>query len=81
MSESEIMKIADNANMIVHGYAFTQYGDFVRVLNLNNTDSAAVIGYRDEIIETTMDDDELEFVKNTYSLNKKFMNCLEDYSA
>lgn len=73
MSESEIIKIADAADMIVHGYAFTKEGDIVRVLNLNNVDSAAVINKRDEVIETTMDDSELAVVMNIYALDKEFM--------
>ena len=77
MSESEIVKIADAADMIIAGYAFTAEGDIVRVLNLHNTDSAAVV-YHDEIIETTMDDAELEKIKKMYRENKRFMEPWED---
>lgn len=39
MSEKEIISIADNADMIINGFAFTVNEDgFIRVLNLNNTD-------------------------------------------
>lgn len=27
--------IADNADLIINGYAFTKSGDYIRVLNLN----------------------------------------------
>lgn len=78
MTESEIIKIADAADMIVAGYAFTADGDIVRVLNLNNPESAAVIGYHDEIIETTMCDIEVEIVKDIFRRDKKFMEEWED---
>lgn len=74
----DIEKIADAADMIVAGYAFTVEGNIVRVLNLNHPDSAAVIDSKDIIIETTMDDTELLVVEDIYSRNKCF---LEDYSA
>ena len=43
MPESELMKIADNAGMVVNGYAFTKKGSAISILNLNNPDSAMVI--------------------------------------
>lgn len=74
----DIEQIADAADMIVHGYAFTIEGDIVRVLNLNHPDRAAVIDKKGEIIETTMEDIELNVVEDIYSRNKSFM---EGYSA
>ena len=49
----DIHEIADNADMIVNGYAFTKCDGNIRVLNLNNVESAAVInakegGYRND---------------------------------
>ena len=39
MSENELKKIADEANMIVAGFSFTKDQDgFIRVLNLENSD-------------------------------------------
>lgn len=32
--------VADAANMIINGYAFTQDGENIKVLNLNNTEMA-----------------------------------------
>ncbi len=32
----DIEKTADNADMIINGYAYTQNGDEIQVLNLNN---------------------------------------------
>ena len=41
--------------MIINGYAFTQENKYIRVLNLNQLNHAAVI-YDDKIVETNMDD-------------------------
>ena len=30
-----VKDVADNANMIINGYAYTKDGDYIRVLNLN----------------------------------------------
>ena len=51
----DIKDVADKADMIINGYAFTKDNDYIRVLNLNHTNRAAVI-YKDEIVETNMDD-------------------------
>ena len=64
-----VKDVADNANMIINGYAYTKDGDYIRVLNLNN---AAVI-YKDEIVETNMDDIEIQIVLDYYNKNKEFM--------
>ena len=66
-------KIADTADMIINGYAFTRSDDNVRVLNLNSVGSAAVIGKDNEVIETSMDDIELDIVMNYYKRNKAFL--------
>ena len=53
-----VKDIADNANMIINGYGYTKDCDYIRVLNLNCLNNAAVI-YKDEILETNMDDIEI----------------------
>ena len=67
-----IREIADNANMIINGYAFTRDGEYIRVLNLNCLNHAAVIS-KDKIIETNMDDIEKQIVEDYYQTNKQFM--------
>ena len=52
----DIEAVADHADVIVDGYAFTRQDDCVRVLNLNRPSSAAVFGKAGELWETTMDD-------------------------
>jgi len=60
-----VKDVADNANMIINGYAYTKDGDYIRVLNLNCLNNAAVI-YKDEIVETNMDDIEIQIVLDYY---------------
>lgn len=67
-----IKEIADNADMIINGYAFTKEGDYIRVLNLNCVNHAAVI-LNDRIVETNMDDIEKQIVLDYYKENKQFM--------
>ena len=40
----DIHQVADGANLIVNGYAFTRCEQGFRVLNLNRADRAAEIG-------------------------------------
>lgn len=65
--------VADKADMIVDGYAFTKAGNAVRVLNLNDTDKAAVLSLNGEMLETTMNDIELKLVMIYYNKNKQFL--------
>lgn len=67
-----VENIADKADMIINGYAFTKDEGYVRVLNLNCINHAAVI-YNDKIIETNMDDIENQIVLDYYENNKQFM--------
>lgn len=68
-----VEEVADKADMIVDGYAFTKAGNAVRVLNLNDTDKAAVLSLNGEMLETTMNDIELKLVMIYYNRNKHFL--------
>ena len=72
MSE-ELRKIADEADMIVNGYAFTVEGDAVRVLNLFNPAKSSVIRLDGELLETSMDDIELQIALDYYIANRQFV--------
>ena len=39
----DIKDIADKADMIINGYAFTRDGEYIRILNLEHINHAAVI--------------------------------------
>lgn len=68
----DIKEIADKADMIINGYAFTDNDGWIRVLNLNFPDHATVI-YDGKIVETNMDDIENKIVMDYYEDNKEFM--------
>ena len=69
---TKVETLADEAEVIVGGYAFLDRNDGVTIINLHNTDKAAFF-YNDEMIETTMDDIEAFKVKKIYQNNKKYM--------
>ena len=69
---AEIKEIADRADMIVNGFAFTKDGEYIRVVNLDNRRHTATI-LDDEIIETYMDPIEAQITVDYYKNNKRFM--------
>ena len=70
---TDITQIADNADMIVNGYAFTKCELGYKVLNLDNPQKAMVVSESGEPFETTMDDIEIRIVVDYFLKNKKFM--------
>ena len=68
-----VQDIADKADMIVNGYAFTKCELVYKVLNLNNTSKAMVISLDGEMLETTMDDIEVDIVKSIYNKDKEYL--------
>ena len=69
----DIKKIADEAELIVNGYAFTKCELGYRILNLNYPEQAAVISAQGEILETTMDDIGVQIVKDYFIKNRKYL--------
>lgn len=74
----KLKEIADRADMIVSGYAFTKEGTQIRVLNLNNPEKALVMSEDGKVLETTMDDIEIRIVLDYWDNNREFM---EDINA
>lgn len=68
-----ILEVADAAEVIVNGYAFTKAGNNVKVLNLNRPEKAAYLSLAGEVLETSMDDVELDIVLGYYQRNRKYM--------
>ena len=68
----DIKEIDDKADMIFNWYSFTKYGEYVRVLNLDYLNHAAVI-LNDRVVETNMDDIETQIALDYYEKNKRFM--------
>ena len=79
MSETQLREIADFADMIVNGYAFTIAGDVVRVLNLNSPACAAVFSSEGEMLETSMDDIELHIVSDYLRRNADALEASHAY--
>ena len=73
MSEEMVRKIADGADMIVRGYAFTRADDFIRIFNLNDKESSMVIAPDGTMIETNMNEIEQAHVLDIWRKDSKYM--------
>ena len=74
MPEEEVRRIADNAKLIVNGYAFNDdERGFVSILNLEHPECAMVVSKSGEIIETNMDQIEQKLVLDLCKRNLQFM--------
>ncbi len=69
----DIKNVADKADVIINGYAFTRNEDRIQVLNLNSPDKAAVFSADGQVLETTMDDIELSIASRYLRQNLKYM--------
>ena len=69
----KIRDAAEQADLIVNGYAFRKKEDKLFVLNLNNPEKALVLGANDEVLETSMDDIEVRIAGDYLEKNRKFM--------
>ena len=69
----DIKTIADNADVIINGYAFTRKDNSIQVLNLNCPDKAVVFSADGEVLETTMDDIELSIASRYLQQTQKYM--------
>ena len=68
----DMKKIAEKANMIINGYAFTIIQVGIQVVNLERG-TACVLDKKDQVIESSMDDIELDIVNGYYQRNKRFL--------
>lgn len=68
-----ITEVADKAQIIVNGYAFTKDVSNIRVLNLNKPQKAVLLRDNGEVLATSMDDIELDIILDYYRRNKKYM--------
>ena len=70
---NNILEIADNADLIINGYAFTKEAAVIRVLNLNNKTKAVCLDRNGKVLQTSMDDIEICIVKNYYEKNMSLL--------
>lgn len=47
----DVMQIADDADMIINGYAFTREDENIKVLNLNNPTKSAYMNHEGKVLE------------------------------
>lgn len=73
MPETKLREIADHADMIIRGYAFTRAGDSIRVFNLNDKESSMVIAPNGTMFETNMNEIEQALVLDIWRKNAKYM--------
>lgn len=77
MTNEEITQICTSADMIVCGYVFTKTEDSnMRILNLREPHHALILSPQGEVLETTMDDVEINIVKGYLEKNKKTLEDL-----
>jgi hypothetical protein len=72
MLEAKMKEVADAADMVVNGYAYTFIGDNIRILNLR-TGKAALVTPSREISETNMDDMDIGVAMRYLIDNEQFM--------
>ena len=73
MSDAKIQEIADKADMIIRGYAFTREDALIRILNLNDRESSMVITLDGTMVETNMDEIEQALVLDIWQKDSKYM--------
>lgn len=69
----ELRSVADGADAIYNGYAYTLDSGNVRVLNLNAGGHAAVITPSGEVLEASMDDIEIQLVLDYFRRIEKYL--------
>ncbi|MCI6997646.1 MAG: hypothetical protein MR936_12915 [Eubacterium sp.] len=70
---ADIKQVADAADMIVNGYAFTRCPEGYRVLNLNRPERAVVFSKNGDVLETSMDDIEVRIAGDYLEKNRRFV--------
>lgn len=75
MSGDEIKKIADEADIIVRGYAFTQKDGLIRIFDTVGGESAMVITPDGTMVETNMNEIEQVIVLNIWKRDSKYMEA------
>ena len=75
MPEEKLLEIADQADMIVRGYAFIRKDENISVLNLNHPASAMYMTPEGRMLESTMDEIEESIVKGIWKRDAVYMEA------
>ena len=68
----KVQEIADQADMIVAGYAYKVQDNYIEITDLSNITKTAVI-QNDELVESVMSDEEDDIVMKYYNRNKDLL--------
>ena len=71
--ENKIKAIADEADLIVNGYAFLKIGDIIKAINLNHAEKRTILTIDGSVESTAMDEIEVDIVLDYYKRNRKFI--------
>lgn len=73
MTELEIKKLADAADMIVDWYAFFKQENNIKIINLQNPHHILVLSNDGKLLETNMTNLEVITAQQYYDENKEFL--------
>lgn len=71
----DVHKIADEAEVIIDGYAVSRWGTGCRVMNLNMPEKVTFFSKDGIALETTMDDIELHIAQKHFLAAQKYMEA------
>ncbi len=69
----KLRAIADEADIILNGYAFKRREGNVSVVSLDQPDKASLLTLDGDVLETSMDDIEIEIVRGYLARCLKYM--------
>jgi hypothetical protein len=73
MPEEKVKLIADSADMVVGGYAFTKKDGIIAILNINKPEYAMVLSLDGKLLETNMEPIEQTLVMRIWEKNSSLM--------
>ena len=79
MTETMLNEIAEKADMIIRGYAFTKEEAFVRIFNLNDGKSFMMINLKGKMLASSMDEIEQALVLDIWEKNKEYMEKIKSF--
>ena len=77
MTTEKIKEIADKADLIVRGYAFTKKEGNIAVININRPSSAMYMTHAGKMLESTMDEIEQAIVLKIWEKDSKYVEDLD----